>query len=93
MCQGPKVFGTAIADFKGVWWKLCEMYETSRSILYHACISANRFPDPFMAAMTKITFFSKVADWPLRILVVFGLSAPLQHRPHVWTAPSWQELS
>src|SRR6266436_3456255 len=29
--------------------------ETARSILYRACITANPFPDPFMAAVAKIT--------------------------------------
>jgi alkylation response protein AidB-like acyl-CoA dehydrogenase len=52
------VFGKAIGDFQGVRWKLAEMYreiETARSILYRACITANPFPDPFMAAVAKIT--------------------------------------
>ena len=45
-------------NFQGVRWKLAEMYreiETARSILYRACITANPFPDPFMAAVAKIT--------------------------------------
>jgi alkylation response protein AidB-like acyl-CoA dehydrogenase len=29
--------------------------ETARSILYRACITANPFPDPLMAAVAKIT--------------------------------------
>src|ERR1700709_1510187 len=52
------VFGKAIGDFEGVRWKLAEMsreIETARSILYRACITANPFPDPFMAAVAKIT--------------------------------------
>ena len=52
------VFGKAIGDFQGIRWKLAEMYrdiEVSRSILYRACITANPFPDPFMAAVAKIT--------------------------------------
>ena len=52
------VFGTAIGDYQGVRWKLAEMYreiEVARSILYRACITANPFPDPLMAAMAKIT--------------------------------------
>ena len=52
------VFGKAIGDFQGVRWKLAEMYreiETARSILYRACITANPFPDPFMAAVAKIS--------------------------------------
>jgi len=41
-----------------VRWKLAEMYreiETARSILYRACMTANPFPDPFLAAVAKIT--------------------------------------
>src|SRR5471032_2010998 len=52
------VFGKAIGDYQGVRWKLAEMYreiETARSILYRACITANPFPDPLMAAVAKIT--------------------------------------
>jgi alkylation response protein AidB-like acyl-CoA dehydrogenase len=52
------VFGKAIGDHQGVRWKLAEMYreiETARSMLYRACITANPFPDPFMAAVAKIT--------------------------------------
>jgi alkylation response protein AidB-like acyl-CoA dehydrogenase len=38
--------------------KLAEMYrdiEASRSLLYRACATANPFPDPYMAAIAKIT--------------------------------------
>jgi alkylation response protein AidB-like acyl-CoA dehydrogenase len=52
------VFGKAIGDYQGVRWKLAEMYreiETARSVLYRACMTANPFPDPLMAAMAKIT--------------------------------------
>src|ERR1700753_301699 len=52
------VFGKAIGNFQGIRWKLAEMYrdiEASRSILYRACMTANPFPDPFMAAVAKIT--------------------------------------
>ena len=52
------VFGKAIGDYQGVRWKLAEMYreiETARSILYRACVTANPFPDPLMAAVAKIT--------------------------------------
>jgi alkylation response protein AidB-like acyl-CoA dehydrogenase len=52
------VFGKAIGNYQGVRWKLAEMYreiETARSMLYRACITANPFPDPFMAAVAKIT--------------------------------------
>jgi alkylation response protein AidB-like acyl-CoA dehydrogenase len=51
-------FGRAIGDYQGVRWKLAEMYreiETARSILYRACITANPFPDPYLAAVAKIT--------------------------------------
>ena len=52
------VFGKAVANYQGARWKLAEMYreiETARSILYRACMTANPFPDPFMAAVAKIT--------------------------------------
>ena len=52
------VFGKAIGDYQGARWKLAEMYreiETARSILYRACITANPFPDPLLAAVAKIT--------------------------------------
>ena len=52
------VFGKAIGDYQGIRWKLAEMYreiEVARSILYRACMTANPFPDPFMAAVAKIT--------------------------------------
>src|SRR6266705_3243422 len=52
------VFGKAIGDYQGVRWKLYEMYcevEVARSILYRACITANPFPDPHLAAVAKIT--------------------------------------
>ncbi len=52
------VFGKPIGDYQGVRWKLAEMYreiETARSMLYRACITANPFPDPLMAAVAKIT--------------------------------------
>ena len=52
------VFGKPIGHHQGVRWRLAEMYreiETARSILYRACITANPFPDPFMAAVAKIT--------------------------------------
>jgi alkylation response protein AidB-like acyl-CoA dehydrogenase len=52
------VFGKPISDYQGARWKLAEMYreiETARSILYRACITADPFPDPLMAAVAKIT--------------------------------------
>ncbi|HEX3111073.1 MAG TPA: acyl-CoA dehydrogenase family protein, partial [Thermoanaerobaculia bacterium] len=51
--QERKQFGKAIGDFQGNRWKLADMYkdiETGRSILYRACLTADPFPDPFMAA-------------------------------------------
>src|SRR5580658_6966873 len=51
------VFGKAIGDYQGVRWKLAEMYkdiEAGRGLLYRACLTANPFPDPFMAAAAKI---------------------------------------
>ena len=51
-------FGRSIGDFQGMRWKLAEMYrdiEVSRSILYRACATANPFPDPYQAALAKIT--------------------------------------
>jgi len=51
-------FGRPIGEFQAMRHKLAEMYrdiETSRSILYRACATANPFPDPYMAAIAKIT--------------------------------------
>lgn len=51
-------FGRAIGEFQAIRHKLAEMYrdiEASRSILYRACATANPFPDPYMAAIAKIT--------------------------------------
>jgi alkylation response protein AidB-like acyl-CoA dehydrogenase len=53
-----QVFGRAVADFQGMRWKLAEMYrdiEAARSILYRACMSADPFPDPLLAAVAKVT--------------------------------------
>ncbi len=53
-----KAFGRAIGDFQGMRWKIAEMYrdiEAARSILYRACLSADPFPDPLLAAVAKIT--------------------------------------
>lgn len=52
------VFGRSIGEFQAIRHKLAEMYrdiEASRSILYRACATANPFPDPYMAAIAKIT--------------------------------------
>src|ERR1700736_1696937 len=46
------IFNKAIADFQGIRWKLADMYkdiEVGRSMLYRACVTADPFPDPFMA--------------------------------------------
>ncbi len=51
-------FGRAIGDFQGMRWKIAEMYldvEAGRSILYRACLSADPFPDPLLAAVAKVT--------------------------------------
>ena len=51
------VFGKPISDFQGIRWKLADMFkdiEAGRGLLYRACLSANPFPDPFMAAAAKI---------------------------------------
>lgn len=53
-----EAFGRSIGDFQAIRHKLAEMYrdiEASRSILYRACATANPFPDPYMAAVAKIT--------------------------------------
>jgi alkylation response protein AidB-like acyl-CoA dehydrogenase len=51
-------FGHPIGEFQAIRHKLAEMYrdiEASRSLLYRACATANPFPDPYMAAIAKIT--------------------------------------
>jgi alkylation response protein AidB-like acyl-CoA dehydrogenase len=51
-------FGRSIGEFQAIRHKLAEMYrdiEASRSLLYRACATANPFPDPYMAAIAKIT--------------------------------------
>jgi alkylation response protein AidB-like acyl-CoA dehydrogenase len=51
-------FGKSIGEFQAIRHKLAEMYrdiEASRSVLYRACATANPFPDPYMAAIAKIT--------------------------------------
>jgi alkylation response protein AidB-like acyl-CoA dehydrogenase len=53
-----RAFGRAIGDFQGMRWKIAEMYrdvEAARSILYRACMSADPFPDPLLAAVAKVT--------------------------------------
>jgi alkylation response protein AidB-like acyl-CoA dehydrogenase len=51
------VFNKPVADFQGVRWKLADMFkdiEAGRGLLYRACLTANPFPDPFMAATAKV---------------------------------------
>lgn len=52
-----EVFNHPIADFQGIRWKLADMFkdiEAARGLLYRACLTANPFPDPFMAATAKV---------------------------------------
>src|SRR5471032_2689303 len=51
------IFGKPISDHQGVRWKLADMFkdiEAGRGLLYRACLTANPFPDPFLAATAKI---------------------------------------
>jgi alkylation response protein AidB-like acyl-CoA dehydrogenase len=51
------VFNHPISDFQGIRWKLADMFkdiEAGRGLLYRACLTANPFPDPFMAATAKV---------------------------------------
>jgi alkylation response protein AidB-like acyl-CoA dehydrogenase len=51
------VFNHPISDFQGIRWKLADMFkdiEAGRGLLYRACLTANPFPDPFLAATAKI---------------------------------------
>jgi alkylation response protein AidB-like acyl-CoA dehydrogenase len=51
------VFDHPISDFQGIRWKLADMFkdiEAGRGLLYRACLTANPFPDPFMAAAAKV---------------------------------------
>jgi alkylation response protein AidB-like acyl-CoA dehydrogenase len=51
------IFNKPIADFQGIRWKLADMFkdiEAGRGLLYRACLTADPFPDPFMAAAAKI---------------------------------------
>jgi alkylation response protein AidB-like acyl-CoA dehydrogenase len=52
-----KLFEKSIADFQGIRWKFADMFkdiEAGRGLLYRACLTANPFPDPFMAATAKV---------------------------------------
>jgi alkylation response protein AidB-like acyl-CoA dehydrogenase len=51
------LFGRPEASMQGVRWQLADMYkdiEAGRGLLYRACASANPFPDPFLAAVSKV---------------------------------------
>ncbi|MDN3564687.1 acyl-CoA dehydrogenase family protein [Paeniroseomonas aquatica] len=51
------IFGKPIGDFQGARWKLADMYkdiEAARGLLYRACMTADPFPDPFLAATAKV---------------------------------------
>jgi alkylation response protein AidB-like acyl-CoA dehydrogenase len=53
-----QIFGREVGSFQGIRWKLADMYrdiEAARGLLYRACQSADPFPDPFLAAVAKIT--------------------------------------
>ncbi len=52
-----RLFDKSIADFQGIRWKFADMFkdiEAGRGLLYRACLTANPFPDPFMAATAKV---------------------------------------
>ncbi|WP_250625623.1 acyl-CoA dehydrogenase family protein [Pinirhizobacter soli] len=52
-----RAFGRHIGEFQGMRWKLADMYiaiEAARGLLYRACLSADPFPDPLLAATAKI---------------------------------------
>ena len=51
------IFGKPIGEFQGARWKLADMYkdiEAARGLLYRACMTADPFPDPFLAATAKV---------------------------------------
>jgi alkylation response protein AidB-like acyl-CoA dehydrogenase len=52
-----QAFGQPIGNFQGMRWKIADMFisiEAARGLLHRACISANPFPDAFLAATAKI---------------------------------------
>ena len=52
-----RIFGKAIAASQGIRWKFADMFkdiEAGRGLLYRACLTANPFPDAFMAATAKV---------------------------------------
>lgn len=51
------IFSRNISEFQGVQWKLADMFkdiEAGRGLLYRACATADPFPDPFLAAVSKV---------------------------------------
>jgi alkylation response protein AidB-like acyl-CoA dehydrogenase len=51
-----KQFGRELAEFQGLQWMLAEMkikVEAMRSLLYRAATSAEPFPEPILASITK----------------------------------------
>ena len=64
-CATAPIFGQPIADFQGVRWKLADMYQATsrpaRGLLYRACMTANPFPDPFLAGDGEE---SSATRWP-----------------------------
>jgi alkylation response protein AidB-like acyl-CoA dehydrogenase len=56
--KSRQLFGREVGSFQGIRWKIADMYrdiEAARGLLYRACQSADPFPDPFLAAIAKIT--------------------------------------
>jgi alkylation response protein AidB-like acyl-CoA dehydrogenase len=52
------IYGKPTGSMQGNRWKLADMLreiEVARSMLYRAAASANPFPDPYLAALAKIT--------------------------------------
>jgi len=73
--RGRKAFGRSIGDFQGMRWKLADMFiaiEAARGLLYRACLSADPFPDPFLAATAKIRCNEMSLDVTSEALQVHG---------------------
>lgn len=73
--RGRQAFGRRIGDFQGMRWKLADMYiaiEGARGLLYRACLSANPFPDPLLAATAKIRCNEMSLDVVSEALQVHG---------------------
>ncbi|WP_417722652.1 acyl-CoA dehydrogenase family protein [Salipiger sp.] len=52
------IYGKPTGSMQGIRWKLADMareIEVARSMLYRAAASADPFPDPYLAALAKIT--------------------------------------